>query len=389
MKIGILSRESKNYSTSKIKEACVKRGHKVKIFDTLKFSIHVEKNKPNLYYESKPMAPRDAIIPRIGASITFYGTAVVRQFEQMGVYTLNSSKAIGASRDKLHALQVLSKHNIGIPVTEFVKMKGAIIPTIENMGGAPVVIKLLEGTQGVGVILAESMNAAEAIVETLQGVKQNVLIQGLVKESRGQDIRAFVVGGRVIACMRRVAKKGEFRSNLHRGGHVETISGLDPVYEKTAIRAAQVLGLEIAGVDMLEGKDGPMLMEVNSSPGLEGIEKASKVDVAGAIIDYLEKRVLIPEIDIRQRLTLSSGYGVAEVKIFPNSDVIGKTIKDSGFREKDINIISLTRDGVTIPNPKGERELQEEDVLLCFGKLEAVKALMPQPKVRKKKKVST
>ncbi|MFT5207552.1 MAG: ribosomal protein S6--L-glutamate ligase [Candidatus Omnitrophota bacterium] len=389
MKIGILSRESKNYSTRKLKEACVRRGHKVKVFDTLRFTIHVEKNQPSLHYENKPFAPLDAVIPRIGASITFYGMAVVRQFEQMGVFALSSSKAIGASRDKLHALQVLSKHNIGIPVTEFVKMKGAVIPSIEGMGGAPVVVKLLEGTQGTGVILADSINTAEAIVETLQGAKQNVLIQSLVKESKGRDIRAFVVGGKVVACMRRVAKKGEFRSNLHRGGHVEAITQLDPVYERTAIRAAQVLGLDVAGVDMLEGKDGPMLMEVNSSPGLEGIERASKIDVADAIVDYLEKRVSFPEIDIRQRLTLSSGYGVADVRICSTSSIIGKSIRESGLREKDINIISLTRDGQTIPNPKVDRIIQDGDVLLCFGKLEEVKSIMPQPKVRKRKQVGS
>jgi len=389
MKIAILSREPKNYSTQRIKEACVKRGHKARVFDTLKFTIHVEKNKPDLKHNNKPFEKQDAVIPRVGASITFYGMAVVRQLEQMGVYTLNSSKAIGASRDKLHALQMLSKHNIGIPITEFVKMKGAVIPAVEGMGGAPVVIKLLEGTQGVGVILAESINTAEAVVETLHGVKQNVLIQGLVKESRGRDVRVFVVGGKVVACMRRVAKKGEFRSNLHRGGHVEAIPQLDPIYERTAIRAAQVLGLDVAGVDMLEGKDGPMLMEVNSSPGLEGIEMASKVDVAGALVDYLEQRVLFPEIDIRQRLTLSSGYGVADVKIAPSSNIIGKSIKDAGIRNQDITIISLTREGVTIPNPKGERVICEGDILLCFGKLEEVKGLMSQPKATKSKKGSS
>jgi ribosomal protein S6--L-glutamate ligase len=350
------------------------------------FTIHVEKNQPSLLYDNKAFIQRDAIIPRIGASITFFGMAVVRQFEQMGVYALNTSKSIGASRDKLHALQVLSKHDIGLPVTKFVKMKGAVIPTIENMGGAPVVIKLLEGAQGTGVILAESINTAEAIVETLQNVKQNVLIQSLVAESKGQDIRAFVVGGRVVASMRRIAQKGEFRSNLHRGGHVETISQLDPVFERTAIRAAKVLGLEVAGVDMLEGKDGPMLMEVNSSPGLEGIELASKIDVAGTIVEYLENQILFPEIDIRQRLILSGGYGVADVKIFPKSELIGKTIRESGLRDKDINIISLLRDGLTIPNPKVDRILQDDDVLLCLGKVEHLKALMPQPKVRKRKK---
>ena len=386
MKIGILSREAKNYSTQRLKEAALERGHKVKVFNTLKFAIHVEKNKPSLHYDNKPLPKLDAIIPRIGASITFFGTAVTRQFEQMGVYSLNTSLGITISRDKLRAIQIMSRHNLGIPNTVFVKDKKAILPSIESIAGnSPVVIKLLEGTQGIGVILADSKKVAEAIIETLQSTKQNVLIQQFIKESKGRDIRAFVVGGKVVASMRRIAQGDEFRSNIHRGGRVENVK-LDAEYEETAIKAAQIMGLNVAGVDMLEGKKGPMIMEVNSSPGLEGIEEASKVDIASEIIKHIEHQVLFPEVDIRQRLTLKSGYGIAEVLIDRKSPFSGKTIQASGLREHDILILTLTRGKIPIPNPKGSRELLPGDVLLCFGNIETIKSLMPIKKKRKERK---
>jgi ribosomal protein S6--L-glutamate ligase len=386
MKIGILSREEKSYSTQRLKEAGLQRGHKIKVFDTLKFAIHVEKNKPSLHYDNKPLAKLDAIIPRIGASITFFGTAVTRQFEQMGVYSLNSSLGITISRDKLRAIQVMSRHNLGIPNTVFVKDKKAIIPSIESIAGnSPVVIKLLEGTQGIGVILADSKKVAEAIIETLQSTKQNVLIQQFIKESKGRDIRAFVVGGKVVASMRRIAQGDEFRSNIHRGGRVEKVK-LNPEYEETAIKAAQIMGLNVAGVDMLEGKKGPLIMEVNSSPGLEGIEEASQVDIATEIIKEMEHQVLFPEVDIRQRLTLKSGYGIAEVVIDRNSPFSGKTIQASGIREHDILILTLTRGTIPIPNPKGSREILPGDVLLCFGKVETIKSLLPTKKKSERKK---
>lgn len=389
MNIGILSREAKNYSTTRLKEACKKRGHKVQVINTLKCAIRVGKKNPEVFYKNKKMTNFDAVIPRIGASITFFGSAVVRQFEQMGVYCLNTSRAITTSRDKLRAIQTLSRHNIGIPTTAFVRDKESILPTIEEISnGKPVVIKLLEGTQGVGVILADTKKVAQAIVETLQSAKLNVLIQNFVSESRGKDIRAFVVGGRVVAAMRRVAQGDEFRSNVHRGGRVEKVE-LSEEYEQTAILAAQVLGLEVAGVDMLEGKDGPQLMEVNSSPGLEGIEEASGVDVAGAIVEYLEHQVLFPEIDIRQRMTLKSGYGAVELTVHPDSELAHKTVKGSGLRDKDVVILSIMRGSVTIPNPKYEREILPGDTLLCFGKTTTLKTLIPpkaKPRAGKKKK---
>ncbi len=382
MRIAILSRGSRLYSTRRLREACKTRGHDAQVLNTLQFSIEVERGNPQLFYRNRAPSRYDAVIPRIGASITFFGTAVVRQFEQMGVFCVNPSQSISVSRDKLRSIQVLSRHHVGIPKTSFVRARETILPSIERMGGPPIVIKLLEGTQGIGVILAESQKTAEAIIETLHGAKQNVLLQQFVSESRGQDLRAFVVGDRVVAAMRRVAKEGEFRSNVHRGGRAEAAK-LDPEYERTAIHAAQILGLRVAGVDMLEGSDGPRIMEVNSSPGLEGIERATGVDVADSIVQLIEEEVLFPEIDIRQRLTLQAGYAVIEIPIDETSELCGKTIVSSGLRERDVLVLTIRRESVTIPNPRGTREILPGDVLLCFGKVLTLKGLAPRPKARR------
>jgi ribosomal protein S6--L-glutamate ligase len=383
VKIAILSRGPKLYSTRRLKEAAAARGHEAKVLNTLSFSIEVERGNPRLFYKNKQLTTYDAVIPRIGASVTFFGTAVVRQFEQMGVFCLNPSHAISVSRDKLRAMQVLSRHRIGIPTTLFVRHADEIIPGIQRMGGPPVVVKLLEGTQGIGVILAENEKIAEAIIETLSGpAKMSVLLQQFVKESKGRDVRAFVVGNRVVAAMRRVAQGDEFRSNVHRGGHVEKVE-LDPEFERVAVHASQVMGLRVAGVDMLEGKDGPVLMEVNSSPGLEGIEAATGIDVAGEVIQLIEDEVLFPDIDIRQRLTLQSGYGVMEVPVDETSELCGKTIKESGLRDRDILVLTIQRQNVTIPNPKISREIVAGDILLCFGKTLTLKGLAPRKKPRK------
>ncbi len=385
MRIAILSRGARLYSTKRLKEAAVMRGHEVKVLNTLGFSIEVERGQPRLFYRNKALTDYDAVIPRIGASVTFFGTAVVRQFEQMGVFCVNPSHAISVSRDKLRALQVLSRHRIGIPKTLFVRHADEIIPGIERMGGPPVVVKLLEGTQGIGVILAESPKIAEAIIETLSGpAKMSVLLQQFVKESKGRDVRAFVVGNRVVAAMRRIAQEGEFRSNVHRGGRAEEIK-LDPEFERVAVHASQVMGLRVAGVDMLEGKDGPVLMEVNSSPGLEGIEAATGVDVAGEIVRLIEEEVLFPEIDIRQRLTLQHGYGVMEVPIDASSELCGKTIKESGLRERDVLVLTIQRESVAIPNPKTSRQILSGDVLLCFGKSLTLRGLAPRRKKSRRK----
>lgn len=386
MKIAILSREPKSTSTRRLKEAALQRGHRAKVLDTLQFSIFVEEEEPSLRFTGVALDQYEAVIPRIGASITFFGTAVVRQFEQMGVFTLNSSHAIAVSRDKLRSLQILSRHDIGIPPSAFVREKNDVLPAIEKIGGAPVIVKLLEGTQGIGVILADKVEMALAIIETLQSTKQNVLIQKFVAESKGRDVRAFVVGDHVVAAMRRRAEGQEFRSNVHRGGKTEKLQ-LDSVYERTAVRAAQIMGLRVAGVDMLESDDGPKVLEINSSPGLEGIEAATGVDVAGAIIELIEERVLFPDIDVRQRLTLQSGYGVAEFPVDPGGELAGKTIAQTDLRSRDVLVLSIDRNRVVIPNPKGSQEILPGDKLLCYGKLITLKGLVPVKKKRKRQKL--
>lgn len=384
MKLAILSCSPTCYSTRRLREAAVQRGHNVKVLNTLKFAIDLEQGTPDLYFRQKQLSQYDAVLPRIGASITYFGTAVVRQFEQMDVFCGNSSSGINNSRDKLRSLQILSRHQIGMPKTTFVRDKKDVLPAIKRVGGAPVIIKLLEGTQGIGVLLAESVKAAEAIIELLQSQKQNVLIQKFVAESKGRDIRAFVVGDRVVGAMRRVAQGQEFRSNVHRGGIAEPVN-LDEIYRETAVRAAQIMGLRVAGVDLLEGKNGPQVVEVNSSPGLEGIEGCTQLDIAGAIIDYLAAQVNFPEIDLRQRLTVSRGYGVAEIYIPEGSEFIEKTIQESGLRDKDITVLTLYRDSRVIPNPRSQRQLLAGDRLLCFGKLDLMRDMTPV-KIRRKRR---
>ncbi len=384
MKLGILSCNPKCYSTRRLREAAEQRGHNVKVLNTLKFAIDLEQGNPDLYFRQKRLSLYDAVLPRIGASITYFGTAVVRQFEQMDVFCTNSSASITTSRDKLRSLQILSRHHIGIPKTTFVRDKRDVLPAINRVGGAPVVIKLIEGTQGIGVLLAETVESAEGIIELLQSQKQSVLIQKFVAESKGRDIRAFVVGDRVVGAMRRVAQGQEFRSNVHRGGHTEPVD-LDESYCETAVRAAQIMGLRVAGVDLLESKTGPQVMEVNSSPGLEGIEGCTQLDIAGSIIDYIAAQVNFPEIDLRQRLTVSRGYGVAEIYIPEGSDFIDKTIQDSGLRDKDIIVLTLYRGTTVIPNPRSQRQLESGDRLLCFGKLELMRDMIPG-KVRRKRR---
>ncbi len=386
MKLAILSCGPRSYSTRRLKEAALQRGHTVKVLDTLKFAIDLQQGIPDLYFRQKPLSSYDAVLPRIGASITYYGTAVVRQFQEMDVFCANTAHGITNSRDKLRSLQILSRHHIGIPRTTFVRDKKDVIPAIERVGGAPVVIKLIEGTQGIGVLLAESMKAAESIIELLQSQKQNVLVQKFVAESKGKDIRAFVVGDRVVAAMRRTAQGQEFRSNVHRGGIAEAVE-LSEEYRETAVRSAQILGLQVAGVDMLEGANGPQIMEVNSSPGLEGIESCTEMDVAGAVIDYISAQVDFPEIDIRQRLTVSRGYGVSEIFVPEGSHFVGVTIKDSMLREQDINVLTLHRGRKVIPNPRMDRVLEPDDKLLCFGKLESMRGMIPTKTRRRRRPV--
>jgi len=376
MKLAILSCGPNSYSTRRLKEAALQRNHHVKVLNTLKFAIDLQQGVPDLYYRQKPLSHYDAVLPRIGASITYYGTAVVRQCQEMDIFCANTAHGITNSRDKLRSLQILSRHHIGIPRTTFVRDKKDVIPAIERVGGAPVVIKLIEGTQGIGVLLAETANAAEAIIELLQSQKQKLLIQKFVAESKGKDIRAFVVGDRVVAAMRRVAQGQEFRSNVHRGGIAEGVE-LSAEYRETAVRAAQILGLRVAGVDMLEGKTGPQIMEVNSSPGLEGIETCTGLDVAGAVVDYIAAQVDFPEIDIRQRLTISKGYGVSEIYIPEGSKFVGQSIHETQLSEQDLNILTLYRGSKVIPNPRKDRILEPDDKLLCYGKLESMRGMVP------------
>lgn len=388
LKLAILSRGPRLYSTRRLREAAEKRGHKVKVLDTMKFALYVEAGQPDLTFSGKPLSFYDAVIPRIGTSVTFYGSAVVRQFEQMGTYCLNTADAILASRDKLASMQELSSHNVGIAETAFVRHPNDILKAIQAMGGAPVVIKLLQGTQGIGVILAETNKVAEAIIETLSAVQQNVLVQKFVAESKGRDIRAFVVGDRVVAAMRRTAAGQEFRSNVHRGGNTEAVT-LDPEYERTAVKAAQILNLSVAGVDMLEGKDGPVIMEVNSSPGLEGIEGATGIDIAGEIIQFLEEQVHFGNIDVREKLALTKGYAVTEFAVEANSEFVGKTIIETGLRDRDIVVMRLVRGQDHIANPKGSRVIEAGDHLLCYGLRAALQGLLPSFAKKKRRRKST
>jgi ribosomal protein S6--L-glutamate ligase len=287
MRIAILSRRPSLYSTQRLKEAGVKRGHDMRVVDYLRCYMDITSHRPQCIYQGEPLQV-DAVIPRIGASNTFYGTAVVRQFEMMGVFVANESQAISRSRDKLRSLQLLARDGVGLPVTGCAHSTKDIDGLIGLAGGAPVVVKLIEGTQGVGVILAETKKAAQAVIEAFRGLDANILVQEYIKEAGGSDVRCFVVGGRIVATMKRQASAGEFRSNLHRGGTAEKIK-ITPEERTTAVRAARTMGLNIAGVDVLRSNHRPVVMEVNSSPGLEGIEKATGVDVGAKIIEFIEK----------------------------------------------------------------------------------------------------
>lgn len=290
MKIVVLSRNPKLYSTRRIVEAGKLRGHEMVVVDHAKCDLVIEKKNPQIYYKGEKLTGVDAIIPRIGASITFYGTAVVRQFEMMKIFSTLESQALGRSRDKLRSLQVLSRAGLGMPKTAFTNNSAEVSSIINKVGGAPCIIKLLEGTQGVGVVLADTKSAAESVLEAFHGLQAKAIVQEFIAEAKGADIRAFVIGGVVVGAMKRQGKEGEFRSNLHQGG-TATLYELTEEEENAALRAAKALGLEICGVDMLQSNSGPMIMEVNSSPGLEGIETATKVDIAKSIIRYIEINV--------------------------------------------------------------------------------------------------
>ncbi len=291
MKIALLSRNPKLYSTRRLVEAAKARGHEIRTLDVLRCYMNITSMRPSIHYKGEDLKGFDAIIPRIGASVTFYGTAVLRQFEMMGVYPLNESVAVSRSRDKLRASQLLSRKGIGLPVTGFANKPDDIGDLIDMVGGAPLVIKLLQGTQGIGVVLAETRKAAESVIESFLGLQISVLVQEYIKEAGGADIRCFVIGDKVVASMKRQAGEGEFRSNIHRGGSATTIK-ITPEERSTAVRAARTMGLNVCGVDILRSNHGPLVMEVNSSPGLEGIETVTGKDIAGLIIAFLENNVM-------------------------------------------------------------------------------------------------
>jgi ribosomal protein S6--L-glutamate ligase len=288
MKIAILSRNKNLYSTRRLIEAAETRGHEVEVLDVLRCYMNITSHRPGIHYKGRDLNGFDAVIPRIGASVTFYGTAVSRQFEMMGVYTLNESVAISRSRDKLRSMQLLSRRGIGLPVTGFANKPDDISDLIEMVGGAPLVIKLLQGTQGIGVVLAETRKAAESVIQSFFGLNVSVLVQEYIREAGGADIRCFVVGEKVVASIKRQAREGEFRSNIHRGGTATEVR-ITPEERSTAVRAAKTMGLNVCGVDILRSNHGPVVMEVNSSPGLEGIERVTQKDLAGLIIEFLEQ----------------------------------------------------------------------------------------------------
>ncbi|WP_138991031.1 30S ribosomal protein S6--L-glutamate ligase [Larkinella sp. C7] len=296
MRIAILSTNPDLYSTRRLVKAAEQHGHEPVVIDHLRCQVMIEGGKPEVLYKGQPLEQIDAIVPRIGASVTDYGCAVVRQFEMMKVFTTARSQAITRSRNKLRSLQVLSKAGVGLPKTVFAKHPKDVDQLIALVGGPPVVIKLLEGTQGLGVVLAETAKTAKSTIEAFYGLKANVLIQEYIAEAKGADIRAFVVGGRVVGAMKRQGKEGEFRSNLHRGGSGQAVL-LTPDEEWTAVNAAKALGLRVAGVDMLQSQRGPLVLEVNSSPGLEGIEKTTGIDIAGQIVDFIEEKIPTDEND--------------------------------------------------------------------------------------------
>ncbi len=288
MNIGILSTGSKIYSTRRLVEAAKERGHDVRVINHKRCYMNISSTNASVHYKGESVVGLDAIIPRIGTSVTFYGTAVLRQFEMMGVYPVNESVAISRSRDKLRSQQLLARKGIGLPVTGFAREPDDIKDLIKLVGGAPLVVKLLQGTQGLGVVLAETRQAAESVIQAFYGLEASILVQEFIKEAGGSDLRCFVVGGKVVGAMKRQGAEGEFRSNLHRGGSASLVK-LNPEERSTAIRAAKTMGLNVAGVDILRSNHGPVVMEVNSSPGLEGIEAATGKDIAGLIIEFIEK----------------------------------------------------------------------------------------------------
>ncbi len=367
LRLAILSRGPRLYSTRRLAEEARKRGLDPYIADPMKFSLFVADGRIDILHNGEPFN-YDAVIPRIGHSITKHGVAVLRHLEQLGIWTANTGAGILQSRDKLHASQILARNRIPVPRTTYVRDIIDVETAVDFVGGLPVVIKVTQGTQGQGVFLRHTIRESRNLVQGLLLTGRAVLIQEYIAESHGKDIRALVVGDRVVASMRRKARGREFRSNYHLNGTVEKVD-LPPEFEEAACRAARVLGLHIAGVDLLEARDGPLVLEVNSSPGLEGIEKASGVNVAGEIIDYVTSETAFSEVDLDQLLRTVPGSGVLSLQIKNHPQLVGQPLADLFNSSSKIPVFALSRDNSLLWNPSDDIQLRYEDVLICYGEL--------------------
>ncbi|MAM36452.1 MAG: 30S ribosomal protein S6--L-glutamate ligase [Euryarchaeota archaeon] len=376
LRLAILSRGPRLYSTRRLVEEAKKRGLDPYVADPMKFSLFVADGTIDVLHNGKPFN-YDAVIPRIGHSITKHGVAVLRHLEQLGIWTANTGAGILQSRDKLHASQILARNRIPVPRTTYVRDIIDVETAVEFVGGLPVVVKVTQGTQGQGVFLRHTIREAQNLVEGLLLTGRAVLIQEYIAESHGKDIRALVVGDRVVASMRRRARGREFRSNYHLNGTVEKVDLL-PEYEEAACRAARVLGLHIAGVDLLEAKNGPLVLEVNSSPGLEGIEKASEVNVASEIIDYVTSETAFSDVDLDQLLRTVPGSGVLSLQIRNHPQLVGQPLESLFNSNSEIPVFALSRENELMWNPSNEIQLRYEDVLICYGELTELRSSLRQ-----------
>ena len=367
LKLAVLSRGPRLYSTRRLVQEAKLRGIEVEVTDPMKFSLFVDDGAIDIHYAGEPFT-HDAVVPRIGHSITKHGVAVLRHMEQLGIWTANTGQGILQSRDKLHASQILARNKIPVPKTTYVRDSIDVEPAIDFVGGLPVVIKVTQGTQGQGVFLRHTVHESRSLIQGLLLTGKSVLVQEYIAESHGKDIRALVVGDRVVAAMRRKARGREFRSNYHLNGTVEKVE-ISSEFEQQAVRAARVLGLNIAGVDLLEGNNGPLVLEVNSSPGLEGIEKASGINVAGEIIDYVMSEAAFSEVDLDQLLRTVPGSGVISLQLRNHPSMVGKMISDLFTYDNDVPLTALSRDSNLIWNPKLETQLRYDDVVICYGEL--------------------
>ena len=367
LKLAVLSRGPRLYSTRRLVQEAKLRGIDVEVTDPMKFSLFVDDGAIDIHYAGEPFT-HDAVIPRIGHSITKHGVAVLRHMEQLGIWTANTGQGILQSRDKLHASQILARNKIPVPKTTYVRDSIDVEPAIDFVGGLPVVIKVTQGTQGQGVFLRHTVHESRSLIQGLLLTGKSVLVQEYIAESHGKDIRALVVGDRVVAAMRRRARGREFRSNYHLNGTVEKVE-ISEEFEHQAVRAARVLGLNIAGVDLLEGANGPLVLEVNSSPGLEGIEKASGVNVAGAIIDYVTSEAVFSEVDLDQLLRTVPGSGIISIQLRNHPSMVGKEISDLFVYGDNVQLLGLSRDSNVIWNPKLDTQLRYDDVVICYGEL--------------------